>query len=73
MRVLGLVLFSLGTAVSVVTALALYGLPVRIELFAFDLDTRGERIALALGAVMRGDRSGGPEDVKALAALKDSE
>jgi hypothetical protein len=52
MRVLGLVLFWLGAAVSVVTALALSGLPVRIELFAFDLDTRRERIALTLGAVM---------------------
>lgn len=52
MRVLGLVLFWLGTAVSVVTALALYGLPLKIELFAFDLDTRGERIALTLGSVM---------------------
>jgi hypothetical protein len=52
MRVFGLVLFWLGTAVSVVTALALCCLPVRIELFAFDLDTRQERIALTLGAVM---------------------
>jgi hypothetical protein len=52
MRVFGLVLFWLGTAVSVVTALALCRLPVRIELFAFDLDTRQERIALTLGAVM---------------------
>jgi hypothetical protein len=52
MRVLGLVLFWLGTAVSVLTALALYGLPLKIELFAFDLDTRGERIALTLGSVM---------------------
>jgi hypothetical protein len=52
MRTLGLVLFWLGTAVSIVTVLALNGLPVRIELFAFDLDTRRERIALTVGAVM---------------------
>ena len=52
MRTLGLLLFWLGTAVSVVTALALCGLPVRIELFAFDLDNRHERIALVLGAVI---------------------
>ena len=52
MRTLGLLLFWLGTAASVVTALALCGLPVRIELFAFDLDTRHERIALTLAAVM---------------------
>jgi len=52
MRTLGLVLFWLGTAVSVVTVLALNGLPVRIELFAFDLDTRRERITLTVAAVM---------------------
>ena len=52
MRTLGLLLFWLGTAVSVVTAWARCGLPVRIELFAFDLDTRRERIALTFGAVI---------------------
>ena len=52
MRTLGLVLFWSGTAVSVVTVLALSGLPVRIELFAFDLDTRRERIALTVAAAM---------------------
>ena len=52
MRTLGLVLFWLGTAVSIVTVLALNGLPVRIELFAFDLDTRRERITLTVAAVM---------------------
>ena len=52
MRTLGLVLFWSGTAVSVVTVLALNGLPVRIELFAFDLDTRRERITLTVAAVM---------------------
>ena len=52
MRTLGLVLFWLGTAVSVVTVLALNGLPVQIDLFDIDLDTRRERIALTVGAVM---------------------
>ena len=52
MRTLGLLLFWLGTAVSAVTALALSGLPVKIELFAFDLDTRRERIALTVAAVL---------------------
>jgi len=52
MRILGLLLFWLGTAVAVVTALALGGVPVRIELLAFDLDTRQERIALAVAAVI---------------------
>ena len=52
MRTLGLVLSWLGTAVSVVTVLALGGLPVRIELLDFDLDTRRERIALTVAAVM---------------------
>jgi len=52
MRTLGLVLFWLGTAVSIVTVLALNGLPVQIDLFDIDLDTRRERIALTVGAVM---------------------
>jgi len=52
MRTLGLVLFWLGTAVSVVTVLALNGLPVQIDLFDIDLDTRRERITLAVAAVM---------------------
>ena len=52
MRTLGLVLFWLGTAVSVVTVLALNGLPVQIDLFDFDLDTRRERIALTVVAVL---------------------
>ena len=52
MRTLGLVLFWLGTAVSVVTVLALGGLPVKIDLVNIDLDTRRERIALALAALL---------------------
>jgi len=52
MRTLGLVLFWLGTAVSIVTVLALNGLPVQIDLFDIDLDTRRERITLAVAAVM---------------------
>jgi hypothetical protein len=52
MRILGLLLFWVGTAVAAVAALALGGVPVQIELLAFDLDTRQERIALAVAAVI---------------------
>ena len=52
MRTVGLLLFWLGAVISVVTVLALGGVPVHIELLKFDLDTRRERIVLALAAAM---------------------
>jgi ABC-type enterochelin transport system permease subunit len=52
MRTLGLLLFWLGTAVTVATVLALGGVPVKIEVLDFVLETRRERIVLLLVSAM---------------------
>jgi hypothetical protein len=46
-RVFGWLLVGMGTVLSLITALALAGLiPLQIDFFGFNLDTRGERYVL---------------------------
>ena len=53
MRVIGWLLVGMGTLLSVVTALALAGvIQLQIDFFGFNLDTRGERLALVSGLVI---------------------
>ena len=48
MRTVGLLLFWLGTAVTVVTAMALGGVPVKIDVLDFDIETQRQRSVLLL-------------------------
>ena len=53
LRVVGWLLVGMGTVLSVVTALALAGvIQVQIDFFAFNLDTRRERLVLVSGLVI---------------------
>jgi len=53
MRNFGWVLFGMGAVFSLLTALALARvIPLKIDFFGFNLDTRGERFALVGGLVI---------------------
>ena len=53
MRVLGFLLLGMGGVILLLTALALAGIvPLQIDFFGLNLDTRNERVALACGCLI---------------------